>query len=92
MLKGSAVAAGALMACGATAAVAEEAGSYQYAKTLDEVAGFAQIETDVLVIGGGGAGICASLAAAEAGAKVVIHHEQRKDPRRGHRPAGGCPR
>lgn len=44
----------------------------QYAKYKSDVSGMTQTETDIVVIGGGGAGICASLGAAEAGAKVVI--------------------
>ena len=31
-----------------------------------------QTETDVLVIGGGGAGLCAALSAAEQGAQVTL--------------------
>ena len=29
-------------------------------------------ETDVLIIGGGGAGICAAIAAADSGARVIV--------------------
>ncbi len=73
---GTAGVAGVAMAtCAAPFAHADEAApaaGYTYAKTPDDVAGFTQIETDVFVIGGGGAGICAALAAAENGANVVL--------------------
>ena len=46
--------------------------AYDYAKTVEEVADYSQLETDVLVVGGGGAGICAALAAAENGANVIL--------------------
>lgn len=45
---------------------------YQFAKRTSEVSDRIPVETDVLVIGGGGAGVCAALAAAEEGACVAI--------------------
>ena len=53
-------------------ASAAEAPAYEHAKTPADVSGLEQLSCDVLVIGGGGAGICASLAASQAGAKVII--------------------
>ncbi|MEG0322350.1 MAG: FAD-dependent oxidoreductase [Raoultibacter sp.] len=69
--------AGALSACSPSAKPAENTaqpttGELKYAKRKSEVADMTQTETDVLVIGGGGAGICAALSAAEQGARVVI--------------------
>lgn len=46
--------------------------SYQFAKRKSDIAGMTQTETDVLVIGGGGAGLCAALSAAEQGAQVTL--------------------
>lgn len=46
--------------------------AYEYAKSPADVSDLEQLDCDVLVIGGGGAGICASLAAAQAGAQIVI--------------------
>ncbi len=43
-----------------------------FAKNKSELKNATQKETDVLVIGGGGAGICAALSAAEQGANVVL--------------------
>lgn len=69
---GAALAAGTIVAGGADLALADEAKpAYEYAKLLSE-APANQVETEVLVIGGGGAGICAALAASEQGAKVVL--------------------
>ena len=69
---GAALTAGTIVAGGAGLALADEAKpAYEYAKLLSE-APANQTETDVLVIGGGGAGICAALAASEQGAKVVL--------------------
>lgn len=51
---------------------ATEQPAHTYAKTPDEIAGMQIEECDVLVVGGGGAGICAALAAAEQGARVAI--------------------
>ena len=53
-------------------AATEVSPAYDYAKTVEEVADYSQLETDVLVVGGGGAGICAALAAAENGASVIL--------------------
>ncbi len=53
-------------------ASAAEAPAHEYAKTPSDVSGLEQLSCDVLVIGGGGAGICASLAASQADAKVII--------------------
>lgn len=53
-------------------AASGEGGAYRYAKRAAEVAGRTALETDVLVIGGGGAGLCAALAAAEQGAGVIL--------------------
>ncbi|WP_417143321.1 FAD-dependent oxidoreductase [Raoultibacter massiliensis] len=50
----------------------QESAAYKYAKRQSDVANMQQTETDVLVIGGGGAGICAALSAAEQGANVVL--------------------
>ena len=76
VLKGGAAAAMgalALEAAGGTAlAKAAETAQTTYAKTPEAVAEMRQIETDVLVIGGGGAGITAALSASERGAKVVL--------------------
>lgn len=76
MLKETAAATGALMLGAATTtmavASAAETSHYTYAKTWDEITGAKQIEADVLVIGGGGAGITAALSASEQGATVVI--------------------
>lgn len=47
-------------------------GSYQFAKRASEVSDRTSLETDVLVIGGGGAGLCAALSAAEQGASVIL--------------------
>lgn len=55
----------------ASQAWANQAG-YVYAKTPQEVASLEQLSCDVLVVGGGGAGICAALSAAEQGAQVII--------------------
>ena len=73
MLRGTAAALGAA-ALGAPALAAEQGGqgTYEYARAVSDVASARQIECDVLVIGGGGAGICAALSASEQGAKVVI--------------------
>ena len=46
--------------------------AYQYAKRKSDVTSMTQSEADVLVIGGGGAGLCAALSASEQGAKVTI--------------------
>ncbi len=51
---------------------AQGSGELVYAKRKSDVAGFSQTETDVLVIGGGGAGLCAALSASEQGAQVVL--------------------
>lgn len=48
------------------------AGELTHAKRKKDTSGMAQTETDVLVVGGGGAGICAALSAAEKGAKVIL--------------------
>lgn len=87
LLKGLAIgsvtmaSAGALAACapsGKPAGNAPASGaasgnaSFTYAKRKSDVANMTQNETDVLVIGGGGAGICAALSAAEQGAQVVL--------------------
>lgn len=76
VVKGAGAVAGAFMVSSVapvsfSTALADEMPPYQYTKTMDEV-GPATIETDVLVIGGGGAGICAALSASESGAKVVL--------------------
>ena len=69
---GAALTAGTIVAGGAGLALADEAKpAYEYAKLLSEVPAN-QVETEVLVIGGGGAGICAALSASEQGAKVVL--------------------
>lgn len=47
-------------------------GVCQYAKRESEVADRTPIDTGVLVIGGGGAGLCAALSAAEQGALVTL--------------------
>ena len=77
-IKGAAAATaiGALGALGASQARATEgeagtATSFVYAKTPADVADMEQASCDVLVIGGGGAGVCAALAAAEQGAQVI---------------------
>lgn len=70
---------GALAAC-APAGKADESGmsapsastGYQFAKRMSDLRDMTQSETDVLVIGGGGAGLCAALSAAEQGAQVVL--------------------
>lgn len=69
--------AGALSACTPATKAAESTaqsttGEFKYAKRKSEVSKMTQTETDVLVIGGGGAGICAALSAAEQGAQVVL--------------------
>ncbi len=46
--------------------------AYEYAKKTSEVSSMAQLSCDVLVVGGGGAGICAALSAAENGAQVIL--------------------
>ncbi|MEY8460860.1 FAD-dependent oxidoreductase [Eggerthellaceae bacterium 24-137] len=68
------LAAGCSPSSGKADAAAEGASqkTYRFAKRATEVANRTPIETDVLVVGGGGAGICAALSAAEQGAKVVI--------------------
>lgn len=55
-----------------TSAKADETSKYTYAKTQDEVSDLTQESTDVLVIGGGGAGISAAISAAENGATVIL--------------------
>ena len=86
ILKGLAFGSMALASGGALAACAPAAGgasgtdgastgqgaALRYAKRASEVAGRTALETDVLVIGGGGAGLCAALAAAEQGAGVIL--------------------
>lgn len=73
VLKGAVACAAVGAASLPTMSLADEAKpTYAYAKTVEEVASASQVETDVLVIGGGGAGICAALSASEQGAKVVI--------------------
>ncbi len=86
VLKGLAFGSMALASGGALAACAPAAGgasgtdgastgqgtALRYAKRASEVAGRTALETDVLVIGGGGAGLCAALAAAEQGAGVIL--------------------
>lgn len=86
LLKGLAIgsvtiaSAGALSACapsekpagGSTATTGSSVGSFTYAKRKSDVANMQQSETDVLVIGGGGAGICAALSASEQGAQVIL--------------------
>lgn len=83
-LKGGAAGIAALAAAGALGAAsgtgwaqaseegAREASAYAYAKSSADVSDLEPLSCDVLVIGGGGAGICASLAAAQAGAQVII--------------------
>ena len=73
----TAASAGALAACAPTQkqekdVVSKVAGELKYAKRKSDVANMTQSETDVLVIGGGGAGICAALSAAEQNAQVVL--------------------
>ncbi|MEF9876005.1 MAG: FAD-dependent oxidoreductase, partial [Gordonibacter sp.] len=73
----TAASAGALVACAPAQKQPEgnarkSAGELMYAKRKGDVASMTQSETDVLVIGGGGAGICAALSAAEQGAQVVL--------------------
>ena len=70
---------GALAACspnenetGGAAKTSSQGSSYQFAKRKSDIAGMTQTETDVLVIGGGGAGLCAALSAAEQGAQVTL--------------------
>lgn len=85
VLKGLAFGSMALASGGALAACAPAAGgaapaegapgaapALRYAKRAAEVADRTALETDVLVIGGGGAGLCAALAAAEQGAGVIL--------------------
>jgi fumarate reductase flavoprotein subunit len=55
-----------------TTDTATAANGYKYNKHLSDVANMTPKETDVLVIGGGGAGLCAALSAAEQGAQVII--------------------
>ena len=59
-----------------TAEKASESGrtadSYVYAKKQSDVSDREQLSTDVLVVGGGGAGICAAISAAENGAQVIL--------------------
>ncbi len=72
---GTAVAAAAGVAAafaGTSQAVAEEQTAYVYAKTSADVASMEQLSCDVLAIGGGGAGICAALSAAEQGASAIV--------------------
>lgn len=47
-------------------------GAYEFTKKQSEVSDREQLSADVLVIGGGGAGICAALSAAENGANVIL--------------------
>lgn len=47
-------------------------GEWKYARYQSDISDMQQSETDVLVIGGGGAGICAALSAAEQGAQVIL--------------------
>ena len=74
---------GALAACspnenetGGAAKTSSQGSSYQFAKRKSDIAGMTQTETDVLVIGGGGAGLCAALSAAEQGAQVTFARRQ----------------
>ncbi len=53
-------------------AAGESTGSYAFAKRQSDVADREQLSTDVLVVGGGGAGICAAISAAENGAQVIL--------------------
>ncbi|MEG0376068.1 MAG: FAD-binding protein, partial [Raoultibacter sp.] len=46
--------------------------AYTYAKRQSEVKDREQLTTDVMIVGGGGAGICAALSAAENGAQVIL--------------------
>ena len=75
-LAGSAALAGTAALAGATAAFADEEAAapaaYQYALSPGDVADLEQVETGVLVIGGGGAGISAAISAAQAGADVIL--------------------
>ena len=69
--------AGALSACSPSSGEINSAGSpdssaFKYAKFKSEITDMEQIEADVLVVGGGGAGVCAALSAAEQGAQVVL--------------------
>jgi len=69
----SVAAAGALAGCGgASTGSGAKSTDHRYAKKVSDVSSLERIETDVLVIGGGGAGICAALSAAEQGAGVII--------------------
>lgn len=72
LLKGSAAIAAGAAIFSAAPGLAAEPPAYTYAKTPAETASFEQLSCDVLVIGGGGAGICAALSAAEQGARVII--------------------
>ncbi len=51
---------------------ARSTGSYEFAKRAKDVSDREQLATDVLIVGGGGAGICAALSAAENGAQVIL--------------------
>ena len=73
----TAASAGALTACAPTQKqekgdVSKVVGELKYAKRKNDVANMTQSETDVLVIGGGGAGICAALSAAEQNVQVTL--------------------
>ena len=78
MVQGAATlaASGVFAACASAPALAAEKPWEQtspvFARTLAEMGDRAAKDCDVLVIGGGGAGICAALSAAEQGARVII--------------------